>query len=177
MSEYQYYEFQTLDRLLTEAEQAEVEKLSSHIDVTASRAVVSYSYSNFRHDSEQVLSRYFDACLYLANWGTRRLMFRFSVGLVDLAAVEPYCREDQIDFTKLNAYQILEIQLDEEEGLGWVEGEGILSSLIQLRNDILDGDYRCLYLAWLKAVTLDDPKAVAIELEPLVPAGLQKPTP
>jgi hypothetical protein len=37
MSEYQYYEFQTIDRPLTEAEQAEVEELSSHIDVTASR--------------------------------------------------------------------------------------------------------------------------------------------
>jgi hypothetical protein len=177
MSEYQYYEFQTIDRLLTEAEQAEVEKLSSHIDVTASRAVVSYSYSNFRHDPKQVLSRYFDAFLYLANWGTRRLMFRFPAGLVDLAAVEPYCGEDQIDFTKLGAYQILEIQLDEEEGLGWVEGEGILSGLIQLRHDILDGDYRCLYLAWLKAVTLDDPDSVAAEPEPPVPAGLQKLTP
>src|ERR1051325_8499753 len=127
MSEYQYYEFQTLDRLLTEVEQAEVEKLSSHIDVTASRAVVSYSYSSFRHDPKQVLSRYFDAFLYMANWGTRRLMFRFPVGLVDLATVEPYCCEDRIDFTKLGAYQILEIQLDEEEALDWVEGEGILS--------------------------------------------------
>jgi len=177
MSEYQYYEFQTLDRLLTEAEQAEVEKLSSHIDVTASRAVVSYSYSNFRHDPKQVLSRYFDACLYLANWGTRRLMFRFPVGLVDLAAVEPYCREDQIGFTKLGAHQILEIQLDEEEGLGWVEGGGVLSGLIQLRSDILDGDYRSLCLAWLKAMSLDDPEEIATEPEPPVPAGLQKPTP
>lgn len=38
MSECQYYEFQTIDRLLTEAERAEVEELSSHIDVTASQA-------------------------------------------------------------------------------------------------------------------------------------------
>ncbi len=43
MSEYQYYEWQTLDRLLTPEEQAAVNKLSSHIDVTSTRAVVSYS--------------------------------------------------------------------------------------------------------------------------------------
>jgi len=177
MSEYQYYEFQTLDRLLTEVEQAEVEKLSSHIDVTSSRAVVTYSYGDFRHDPKQVLSRYFDACLYLANWGTRRLMFRFPYGLIDLAAIEPYSRADCIELAKLGAHQILEIQLDEEEGLDWVEGEGILSGLTQLRNDILDGDYRCLYLAWLKAMSLDDPEEVATEPEPPVPAGLQKLTP
>jgi hypothetical protein len=177
MSEYQYYEFQTIDRLLTEAEQADVEGLSSHIEVTASRAVVTYSYGDFRHDPRQVLSRYFDACLYAANWGTRRLMFRFPHGLIDLTAVEPYWRERCIEFTRLGAHQVLEIELDEDAGLDWVEAEGVLSGLVQLRNDILDGDYRCLYLAWLKAVTLEDPEDVADEREPPVPAGLQKPTP
>jgi len=154
MSEYQYYEFQTIDRLLTEAEQAAVEELSSHIEVTASRAVVTYSYGDFRHDPKQVLSRYFDACLYVANWGTRRLMFRFPHGLIDLAAVEPYCREGLIEFTKRGAYQILEIELNEEGGSGWVEAESVLSGMIHLRNDVLGGDYRCLYLAWLKACSL-----------------------
>ncbi len=34
MSEYQYYEFQAIDRLLTEEEQAAVNRLSSHIEVS-----------------------------------------------------------------------------------------------------------------------------------------------
>ena len=38
MSEYQYYEWQTMDRALTATEQAAVNKLSSHIDVTSTRA-------------------------------------------------------------------------------------------------------------------------------------------
>ena len=38
MSEYQYYEWQTMDRALTATEQAAVGKLSSHIDVTSTRA-------------------------------------------------------------------------------------------------------------------------------------------
>ncbi len=139
--------------------------------------MVTYSYGDFRHDPKQVLSRYFDACLYAANWGTRRLMFRFPQGLIDLAAVEPYCHEGSLEFARLGAHQILEIELSEEEGLGWVEAEGVLSGLIQLRNDILEGDYRSLYLAWLKAVTLDDPEAAANEQEPPVPAGLRKLTP
>lgn len=42
MGEYQYYEWQTADRLLTPEEQARVRRLSSHIEVTPSRAVVTY---------------------------------------------------------------------------------------------------------------------------------------
>jgi len=50
MTEYQYFEWQTVDRLLTEAEQEAVSDLSSHIDVSASRAVVTYAYGSFKHD-------------------------------------------------------------------------------------------------------------------------------
>lgn len=35
MSEYQFYEWQAIDRILTHEEQVEVEGLSSHIDVPA----------------------------------------------------------------------------------------------------------------------------------------------
>jgi hypothetical protein len=40
MSEYQYHEWQTVDRVLTAEEQAEVDSLSSHIEVSSSRAAV-----------------------------------------------------------------------------------------------------------------------------------------
>ena len=76
MSEYQYYEWQTMDRALTATEQAEVNKLSSHIDVTSTRAVVTYNWGDFKHDPMQVLARTFDAFLYYANWGCQRLAFR-----------------------------------------------------------------------------------------------------
>lgn len=83
MSEYQYYEWQTLDRPLTPEEREAVSKLSSHIDVTSSQAVVTYSWGDFKHDPIQVLARYFDAFIYLANWGSKRLAFRFPRGLLD----------------------------------------------------------------------------------------------
>lgn len=57
-----------------------------------------------------------------------------------------------------------------EEGADWVDGEGWLGSLIQLRSDLMNGDHRCLYLGWLLAVLdreLDDDS-----LEPPVPPGL-----
>ena len=154
MSEYQYYEWQTVDRLLTEAEQEAVGNLSSHIEVSSSRAVVTYSYGDFKHDPRQVLARFFDAHLYMANWGSRRLMFRFPSGLLSREAIEPYCVQDRITFKTVNGFDILDMDLSEEEGGTWIEGEGSLSGLIPLRNDILQADYRCVYLAWLKAMSL-----------------------
>ena len=68
MSEYQYHEWQTIDRVLTRQEQMDVDSLSNHIEVTASRAVVTYHWSDFRHNPKQVLLDHFDAYFYCANW-------------------------------------------------------------------------------------------------------------
>jgi hypothetical protein len=64
MSEYQYCERPALGRLLPPTEQAAMDRLPSHIDVTSSRAVVTYSWGDFKHDPIQVLARYFDAFLW-----------------------------------------------------------------------------------------------------------------
>ena len=123
MSEYQYYEWQTVDRLLTEAEQAAVNNLSSHIEVSSSRAVVTYVYGDFKHDPRTVLARFFDAHLYLANWGSRRLLFRFPSGLVGRVAIEPYCVPDRITFGTVGGFDVLDMDLSEEEGGNWIEAE------------------------------------------------------
>ncbi len=158
MSEYQYYEWQTIDRPLTADEMAEVEDLSSHMEtVTSTQAIVTYSYGDFKYDPEEVLLKYFDAFLYLANWGSRQLMFRFPKNAVSLADLKAYEVEDHIQVSEHGQYLVLDIQLHEEEGVGWIEGEGILSRLVPLREQILQEDYRLLYLAWLKAVDLESP--------------------
>lgn len=77
MSEYQYYEFQTIDRPLTAKEQAEIKKLSSRVQLTPTQAIFLYNYGDFRSNPEKVLTQYFDVMFYIANWGTWRLMFRF----------------------------------------------------------------------------------------------------
>lgn len=60
MSEYQYHEWQAVDRVLTLEEQASVNGLYSHIEVSSTRAVVTYHWSDFRHDPKQVLLKCFD---------------------------------------------------------------------------------------------------------------------
>ena len=170
MSEYQYYEWQTLDRPLTPEERAAVNELSSHIDVTSSMAVVTYSWGGFKHDPQQVLARYFDAFLYLSNWGSKRLAFRFPKSLLDPQQIEPYLWKYRLELEPVGDCLILDISLHEDGGGEWVEGSGWLSSLSRLRDDLLEGDYRALYLAWLRAAELQGADDTA--LEPPVPPGL-----
>ncbi|HEY5864442.1 MAG TPA: hypothetical protein VI542_02655 [Candidatus Tectomicrobia bacterium] len=48
MSEYQYYEFQAIDRPLSADQQAQVATLSSRAHVTAHMASFVYNYGDFR---------------------------------------------------------------------------------------------------------------------------------
>ena len=175
MSEYQYYEFQAIDRPLTQEERAAISQLSSRVKPTATSASFTYSYGNFRGDPKQVLARYFDIMYYIANWGTQQLMFRFPTSLINREAIELYCIDDYISLSFAGDWAILDWEFSQEEGFNdWIEGEGILSELIGLRQEILQQDYRGLYLAWLKAIDLSEGyiDIDKTQLEPPLPPGL-----
>ena len=86
MSEYQYYEFLAIDKPLTDAQRAELRKLSSRAEITSTRFTNEYSFGDFQGQPEKLMERYFDAFLYVANWGTRRLMFRLRCESVSMSA-------------------------------------------------------------------------------------------
>ncbi len=150
MSEYQYYEFQAIDRPLTTQEQAEISKLSSRGQVSPTQAIFLYNYGDFRGDPEAVLTQYFDMMFYIANWGTWRVMFRFPKAIANVDGFRPYEIDSAIDVTKTPEYLVLDITISDEGG-GWADGEGWLSRLLPLRDELLSGDLRLLYLAWLRA--------------------------
>jgi hypothetical protein len=175
MSEYQYYEFQAIDRPLTQEERAAICELSSRVKPTATTASFNYSYGNFRGDPKQVLARYFDIMYYITNWGTQQLMFRFPTSLINREAIELYCIDNYISLSFAGDWAILDWEFSQEEGFNdWIEGEGILSELIGLRQEILQQDYRGLYLAWLKAIDLSEGyiDIDKTQLEPSLPPGL-----
>ncbi len=175
MSEYQYYEFQTIDRPLTAEQQAVMRKLSSRVDLSATRVIFNYSYGDFRGEPLKVLEQHFDALLYIANWGSKQVAFRFPRGSIAAALLEPYLLGDEEsyvgDFHTTPQHMILNLEIREEGGYGWIEGEGLLDPLIPLREAILRGDLRALYLFWLRCAAdqadwvVDEEDA---ELEPLI---------
>src|ERR1017187_7528651 len=90
MSEYQYYEFLAVDRPLTVTEQAEVREFSTRARITGTSFTNEYHWGDFRGDPSHLMQRYYDAHLYLANWGTHRIMLRLPA--CPLAARRPALR-------------------------------------------------------------------------------------
>jgi hypothetical protein len=117
------------------------------------------------------MERYFDAFCYLANWGTRRLMFRFPRALLDAEGARKYCHTDAASVIVTDDHVIISLYLDRDPAGDWVEGNGQLGTMVQARSDLAAGDLRLLYLAWLLSVQwLDEDNED--EIEPPVPAGL-----
>lgn len=148
MSEYQRYEFMTIDRPLSRAQLEEVNDLSSHIEASATHAVIEYNYGDFKHNPIEVLREFFDGFLYWANWGSPRLALRFPHGTLPANLLADYDLEDFATFKRHADYDILDIHFAEMEAPDeWTDYE--LGSLIGIRDELLEGDLRPLYIVWL----------------------------
>lgn len=158
MSEYQYYEFQTVDRPLTKAEQEMLRSLSTRARITATGFTNHYEWSDFKGDPRRLMESCFDLHLYFANWGTQRLMIRVPKRFVDRYGLGAFL--DEVDWVALwnnGEHTIIDICRDEVEPDydHWDDGTGWLAALSPLRADILTGDLRLFYLLWLSAVADD----------------------
>ncbi len=169
MSEYQYYEFQAVDRLLNEKDMEVLGDLSTRAQITPTSFVNEYNYGDFSGDPLKLVAKYFDAFLYVANWGTHWFMLKVPRKLVDVDLVRRYCPGESARIHEKGDHIIFEFT-SQTEDYDWEEGEGWLSSLISLRADILHGDYRSLYLAWLLCAQMEEMEDD--ELEPHVSPNL-----
>jgi hypothetical protein len=115
------------------------------------------------------VEKYFDAFLYVANWGTHRFMLKVPRNLVDVELVRSYCSAESARIHEKGDHIIFEFT-SQTDDYDWEEGEGWLSSIISLRADILHCDYRSLYLAWLLCAQMEEMEDD--ELEPPVPPNL-----
>jgi hypothetical protein len=170
VSEYQYYEFLALDRPLTEKQRAELRSISTRAEITATRFVNEYQWGDLKGDQRKMVDQYFDAFLYLANWGTRRLMFRLPRGVLDPETAGQYCSTDAASLIETGSHVILSLYADREPDDYWDGPGGQLAAMVQARSELPAGDLRLLYLAWLLA--LQSIEVADEDTEPPVPAGL-----
>jgi hypothetical protein len=170
MSEYQYYEFQAIDRPLTEKETDELRSYSTRARITPISFVNDYSWGSFKGNEDAWMDRYFDAFLYLANWGTHVLKVRLPSKLLDLKTARQYCAGERASAREKSGLVILSFSSEDEGGGDWVEGDGQLSSIISIRAELARGDLRALYLGWLLCAQEGDLEDE--DIEPPVPPGL-----
>jgi hypothetical protein len=177
MSEYQFVHFLAVDRPLDDKQLAYMERQSSRAEITKWEFTNEYHYGDFRGEAEEMLRRGFDLHLHYANFGIRKLMIRLPGGLpCDRRTFEAFCPEYGVAWIgdKKGKGGSLEISPQAEpdsydeymDDLG-----GLLPRLAPLREALIGGDLRALYLAWLVCNFEEDAP------EPPVPAGLGKLTP
>jgi hypothetical protein len=104
------------------------------------------------YDPQEMMASYFDAFLYLANWGTRHLMFRVPKAALDTEHAEQYCCTDAASLIETDDHLIISRYADREPDDYWDEAAGDLGSMVAARSELLAGDHRLLYLAWLTGI-------------------------
>ncbi|MFD8588050.1 hypothetical protein ACFV1B_00580 [Streptomyces sp. NPDC059637] len=178
MGEYQYYEFLAVDRPLTEQELEQVRALSTRAEITRTSFTNEYHWGDFRGDTTKMVERLYDAHLYYANWGSRRLVLRLPARLLPAKAASPYCVEGTLSAWTRSGHTLLDFSREADDGGEWdFDTSFTLAEFVGLRAELAAGDLRALYLARLAGLTVwelmeDDEDAYAGELEPPVPAGL-----
>lgn len=171
MNEYQYYEFVALDRPLTSDEMAELHKVSARAEITSTRFCNEYHWGDLRADPVALVARYFDVHLCFANWGTRRVMFRLPVAAANLPSLRAYFPGEAATLTIAGEYAIIDIRarVDGSNDESY-PGARLTASLTPLRSQLLRGDLRVAYLAWLLAVQAGE--VAGDTIEPPVPHGV-----
>jgi len=185
MSEYQYYEFAAIDRPLDERQLAELRSLSTRATITASSFVNEYHWGDLKGDPLDWMRRWFDAHVYSAIWQSCRLLLKLPCSTLDRAALDEFAGPprgaskasfgDAFAVHATDAHWILEWSFSDDGGererFGAGDGPGWMARLLPLRDELMRGDMRPLYLGWLARVCsgeLDSP-----DTEPPLPAGLR----
>jgi hypothetical protein len=173
MSEYQYYEFLAIDRPLTAEDMAALRSLSTRAYITPVSFTNEYNWGDFKGDPDKLMQRFFDAHVYVANWMTAIFMVRLPIEALAKETAEVMAVSDVLDFKATESHWVITWSLHESENydrFGMEDGRGWMARLAPVRDELLRGDLRSLYIGWLAAVTrelMDDD-----EMEPLPVEGL-----
>jgi hypothetical protein len=175
MSEYQYYEFVAIDEPLTAAQMEKLRARSSRAVITPTSFVNEYHWGNLKGDPIDWMRRYFDAHVYVANWCSCWLFLRVPKDVFAKKTLNAF--ETQYAFTvdRTDNHWILEWELSEgqdDDRFGAEDGRGWMGRLASLRDELLRGDLRPLYLGWLAGVSAGEIDDEAIEPPP--PPGLSR---
>ncbi|QAU25169.1 hypothetical protein EO087_15205 [Dyella sp. M7H15-1] len=173
MSEYQYYEFVAIDRPLSKAEMIHLRERSSRAKITPSSFVNEYNWGDLKGDPADWMRRYFDAFVYTANWCSCQLALRFPLETFTRTEIAPYVADAALTMDASKTHWIINWSLNEGQDydrFAMEGGEGWMGRLMPLRDELLCGDLRPLYLGWLAGVTAGE--VGEDDLEPEVPPGM-----
>lgn len=140
VSEYQYYEFQAIDRPLGKDEQATLRACSTRARISASRFVNEYHWSGLKADPMKWMKEYFNAHVYLSNFGSRSFHLRFPLALLTSETTRDYEEGGTLETRTTPTHLILSFLCEEESGENSHDddGEGLLDLLLPIREALSD---------------------------------------
>lgn len=109
MSEYQYYEFLAIDEPLSAAEMGELRAISTRAEITPTTFTNEYNWGDLKADAKRLVEHYFDAHVYVANWGTRRFMMRLLSDSVDLDQLETYVYGERATINATGEHVLIDV--------------------------------------------------------------------
>ncbi len=176
MSEYQYFEFLAIDRPLSAREMDHLRAISTRARITPVSFVNEYNWGSLKADPVEFMRLFFDAHVYLANWGEALFMVRLPLEAIDEKTLEPFCTTSHLTVEKLPNHWLLTWSLlgetEEYDPFDFIEETGWMARLAPVREELLRGDLRSLAIGWLRAVTTGEAGVDA--LEPAPANGLQE---
>lgn len=176
MSEYQYVVFQAVDGPLNDKQLEFAQRQSTRAEVSRWSLSVEYHYSSFRGDVDGLLQRGYDVYLQYTSYGNREIKLRLPRGMPCAKSVwSRYVDGERLNWKSdaKGSGGILTLRPFHEAGdleEVW-ETQKYLDAAIHVRERLMCGDLRALYLLWLCAAD-DDYNDPAEMIEPPVPHGI-----
>lgn len=169
MSEYQYYEFVAIDKPLTPKQMVELRARSSRACITPTRFVNEYQWGNLKGDPADWMRHYFDAHVYVANWCTCLLYLRVPKSAFDVGTFRVFKTKTVFSVEQTKTHWLLGWELNESDNydrFAEEDGRGWMGRLAPLRDELLRGDMRPLYLGWLAGVSAGEVDEKVTEPQP-----------
>ncbi len=174
MSEYQYVHFIACDKPLDEKQLLFMRKQSSRATITRRDFTNEYNFGDFHGNAVEMLRHGYDIHLHYANFGIRKLMLRLPGLPWDKKTLARYTPETgfKVHKDKSGSAVILEINPQADAGSFYeniLDLDPLQDAIPQVRDLLIAGDLRFLYLVWLAMNQLDGNLEA---IEPPIPAGM-----
>lgn len=150
---HQYYEFRTVGRQLTDRQRMQLHKTIKNATIKPDLMVVDLIVDTRSYDlpwcPEEIFAKYFDAALHFDQSGKRILWLRLPGALAEQAM--PYNTRLSPNIRFESGDLLVEIYYSEDDAEGCylrTDPRPWLRELMPVRDGLIAGDLRALYLAW-----------------------------
>ena len=123
--------------------------LSTQAHITPVSFTNEYNWGDFKGNPADLMQRFFDAHIYVSNWMTAIFMVRMPIEALSQKTAKAMAIRFILDFKATKTHWVITWSLNESENydrFGMEDGRGWMARLAPVRDELLRGDIRSLYI-------------------------------